>query len=115
METKTLNTTDICAIIKQCSESNVDKFEWGDLKFTFNAKKDTELDDYTPHFQGQEVSNLNSFIDDTEEVKQTELDVKFEQFANSVLEDPALAEEIMANEERLEELAHNLGASDDEY
>ncbi len=111
MENPSLSVQDICAIIEKCSEVGVRSFKWGDLKVSFEDKRKPEPNTATPQGQG-EVTPEN-FVDEEEAVRVDELQVKEDQFANALLENPALAEEILANPELMEQLLDEMGVTNE--
>lgn len=107
VENKTFKTKEICDIIKQCSESGVSNFEYGNLKFSLKDKEIINIPEPTT-FQGHETETNDiidhgaSFIDDEEELEVSELDLRVRQIDEAVLADPSLAEELLSCEDLLE-------------
>lgn len=112
MEKRTLTVEEICAIIKICGEHGVDTFEYEGLKLGFKDNSPVVTNVTSDFFQGQKDNSPTEPFNEDTGVKADEFDVKFDQFADAALEDPMLFEEIMANEDRMDELLDELGALD---
>ena len=83
-----LSAQDVCAIIKQCKESNVSDIEWGGLKLSFGQSAITPIPQYAP---------LDPNLVDAPAMK-TQLDEE-EKLDLMLLEDPAAFEDYIAKKE----------------
>ena len=89
---KSLTGQDICAIIKECSESKVVKFSYGELEIDFsNAPRNiVPVEDYPV---------LDTISRDNKIDLHRELDLKDEELAEMKITDPVEFENLMAQQE----------------
>lgn len=94
-----LNSTDICAIIKACKESDVSVLKYGEMEVLFFKPDDTEPVNYSHeweeggvlHHVPKEQVEINDDLSDNEtDVENIEIDLN-----EAALSDPVLYEKIM--------------------
>jgi hypothetical protein len=116
IEKITFKRQDICAIIEKCKECGVSDFQMGELKFSFNAKKEAIAPLPLPSkaIEGPktlEVSpEIEKEIDDSEQAAKLEAEIIEMEYELSTMHiaDPELHEELVATG-KIEEMEQLLG------
>lgn len=97
-ELLSLNASDICKIIKQCSSCGVTEFSYQSLTITFEAKEEIEPEEITPSSkvieEAQEPINLTEV--EKKAIREQELIQKELELSTMELEDPYEFENLMA-------------------
>ncbi len=99
---KSLTSSDICEIIRECGTSGVTKFNLGELHISFQTRKDAweDISHIHPLDQEAKINNLGQ-IDRL--IRQDELTLKDQELAEKRLTDPFEYETLLAQEELTEE------------
>lgn len=89
-----LTSSEICQIIEASAKNNVVQLKYGSLYLNFCRKEET-----TPKNPDTEISDQQQTQSARDSFEQQELDLKAERIAMALIEDPALAEQMMADED----------------
>lgn len=95
---KELTSYGICEIIKQCGESGVAEFKYGNFHITFQARNGECIDE-TPYQSPGQVTAIAKVLDEDELIKLDEINAKEEDLAQIKLQDPLQYEELLACQE----------------
>jgi len=115
-EEKTLNSQEICSIIKECGAHNVSYFRLDKLEIEFyiegREKPTPEVSEPTPV---QDIATKDSIIkceeDYTEDIS---MELKAEELASLHLTDPSKYEELLANPELVQEFMREIDETEGE-
>lgn len=97
---KALSSQELDAIIRSCSEAGVIKLKFGDLHISFGKKVREELvATIPPKTFEPEISEEQHKAQTKNTVERNEIEMREEQVAFSIIEDPALAEKLISEGE----------------
>lgn len=106
---KALSSQELDAIIRSCSAAGVAELKFGDLHITFAGKPKVEVVATPPKVSEPEISETQHQEQTKQTVERNEIELREEQVAFSIIENPSLAERLISEGE----LPDDDGSGDD--
>lgn len=91
-----LTSQDVCQIIESCAKNNVTTLKFGSLFLSFN--RPVEKPNADTAISDQQIDHIQR-AQSKESLEQQEADFRQEQIAMAILENPVLAEQMIAEED----------------